>query len=465
MSACKNFQTHQLLSRRSMLRIGGLGTLGLTLPKLLGSAHGFGIRRPRVRAKSVIFLFQWGGPSHVDMFDMKPDAPAAYRSPHRPMRTSCDDIDISCHLPRLSKLMDRFTVIRTMSHNMKNHNSAGYYALTGHAPPSDDQRLQDNLDRFPAYGSIVDRLAPNPAEYLPTFVSYPHVISDGSPTPGQHASFLGKRHDPLFIQRDPAAPDFELPELSLPSGLHMDQVTHRRGLQQIIDRQSRLLDHSVEARGLDEYYDRSIAMLQNPLVRQAFDLSREAPEMREAYGPTTYGQGCLLARRLVEAGVKFVTVYFDRTIGGRTAESGGWDTHGFDNTRMFPVIEQRHLPITEQTLPTLILDLERRGMLEDTLVLWMGEFGRTPRMNDNISRDHWPNCYSALLAGGGVKAGYVHGASDRTGSQPDTQPVRPEDLAATVYYLMGIDPNSVIHDTQQRPHVISSGEPVLDVVA
>ena len=462
MHSCPGFRDHALLSRRALLRVGGLGTLGLSLPKLWGAA---GRSDLRVRAKSVIFLFQWGGPSHVDMFDLKPNANEEHRSPYKGIRTSCPDLEICEHLPRLARIMDRFTVIRSMSHKMTNHNSAGYYALTGHAPPTDDQRLRDSVDLYPAYGSVVDRLAPNPPGHLPTFVSYPHVVSDGSRTPGQHASFLGKRHDPLFIPRDPAAPDFQLPELSLPDGLDLDRVVHRRGLQGILDRQSRLMEYSTEARGMDPYYDRSIAMLQNPAVRRAFNLQEEPQAIRESYGSTTYGQGCLLARRLVESGVKFVSVYFDKSIGGRTTEDGGWDTHGFDNTRMFPIIEKRHLPITEQTLPTLILDLERRGMLDDTLVVWMGEFGRTPKINKNISRDHWPQCYTTLLAGGGVKAGYVYGASDETGAKPITKPTSPEDLAATIYHLMGIDPRALIHDTQNRPLMISSGNPVLDVVA
>ena len=462
MHSCPGFRDHSLLSRRALLRIGGLGTLGLTLPKLWGASGGADLR---VRAKSVIFLFQWGGPSHVDMFDLKPKANEEHRSPYKGIRTSCPDIEICEHLPRLARIMDRFTVIRSMSHKMTNHNSAGYYALTGHAPPTDDQRLRDSVDLYPAYGSVVDKLLPNAPHQLPTFVSYPHVVSDGSRTPGQHASFLGKRHDPLFIPRDPAAPDFQLPELSLPDGLDLDRVVHRRGLQGLLDRQSRLMEYSTEARGMDPYYDRSIAMLQNPAVRRAFNLAEEPQAIRESYGPTTYGQGCLLARRLVESGVKFVSVYFDKSIGGRTTEDGGWDTHGFDNTRMFPIIEKRHLPITEQTLPTLILDLERRGMLDDTLVVWMGEFGRTPKINKNISRDHWPQCYTTLLAGGGTKAGYVYGASDETGAKPITKPTSPEDLAATIYHLMGIDPRALIHDTQNRPLMISSGNPVLDVVA
>ena len=345
------------------------------------------------------------------------------------------------------------------------HNSAGYYALSGHAPPSDDQRLRDLPDLYPAYGSVVSKLSANEDRGMPTFVSYPHVIADGSRTPGQHASFLGKKFDPLFIPRDPNKADFRLPELSLPGNLTLDRVQARRGLQQIIDAQSRLLEFSEQARGLDDYYKNAMAMLNSPRVREAFDLSKEPSWLRERYGRTTYGQGCLLARRLAEAGVKFSTCYFANSIGGRSKTSGGWDTHGFDNTRMYPIVEAYHLPVTDQTLPTLLEDLEQRGMLDETLVVWMGEFGRTPKINKNASRDHWPNCYSVLLAGGGVKGGFVHGKSDKHAAEPAEDGVTPEDLAATIYYLLGIDPKALIYDTQDRPLMISSGEPVMEVVA
>jgi hypothetical protein len=347
---------------------------------------------------------------------------------------------------------------------MKNHNSASYYALTGHAPPTDDQRLRDSLDLFPAYGSVVDKLAPVGGE-MPTFVSYPHVMADGSITPGQQASFLGKVHDPLFIAQDPNSPDFSLPELSLPANLSLERLERRRELQKLIDAQSRLIDYSAAARGLDAYYEKALAMLGSPRLRNAFNLAAEPAKVREAYGRTTYGQGCLLARRLVEAGARFVTVYFSDSIGGQSTESGGWDTHGFNNTRMYPIIEKYHLPITEQTLPTLLLDLEERGLLDTTLVVWMGEFGRTPKINDNASRDHWPQCYTALVAGGGVKRGFVYGASDKTGSHPAENPVRPDDLAATIYYLLGIDPHTEVYGVGNRPLLIAEGKPVLEVIA
>ena len=453
-------------SRRHMIKIGGMGLLGLTLPELL--ARGKQLRAAakagaiRQRVKSVIFLFQWGGPSHVDTFDMKPEAPDTVRSPYDAIDTSVPGIQICEHLAAMSKQMDKVCLIRSLTHNMKNHAPAGYYAITGHEPPSDDQRLRDTLDLYPGYGSVVDHLAPN-VNGMPTFVAYPHVIRDGSIVPGQHASFLGKAHDPLFFTNDPNSPDFRLPELSLPDNLSPERLQRRRAVQQLVDAQTRLLEFSAAARGLDDYYAKAISMLTSDRVRKAFDLSDEPTAVRERFGRTTYGQGCLLARRLVEAGVKFVTVYFSNSIGGRVVGKGGWDTHGFDNTRMYKIVDKYQLPITDQTLPALLEDLTQRGLLDETLVVWMGEFGRTPLINKNESRDHWPQCYTALLAGGGVQGGTVFGASDAHGMYPDEHPVRLEDLAATMYYLLGIDPESEIHDRNDRPLVVG-GRTLMDVI-
>ena len=451
--------------RRDLLRVGGPGLLGLTLPKLLEarekSASGSALK---TRAKSVIFLFQWGGPSHVDTFDMKLDAPDAYRSKYNPISTSVPGMHVCEHLPETAKVMDRIAQIRTVHHTMNNHNSAGYTALTGVEPAIDDQRLRDSLDLFPAYGSVVDAVAPN-TNGLPTFVSYPWTVSDGSTTPGQRASFLGRIHDPLFVPNDPNAPDFRLSQLSLPSDVSMKRLGDRRRLQQLINQQARDLDKSAAAQGVNAYYQRALAMLNSQSVREAFDLTKEPEPLREAYGRTTYGQGCLLSRRLIESGVKFVTNYFARSIGGRSKTAGGWDTHGFDDTRMFEILPAYHLPITDHTLPVLLHDLEERGLLDETLVLWMGEFGRTPKINKNISRDHWPKCYTVLMAGGGVKGGAVYGRSDRHGAFPDRDPVTTGDLAATVYHLLGIDPATEIHDNLNRPLPIANGRPVLDIMA
>lgn len=458
--ACSGYRSVDL-SRRSLLRIGGLGMLGLTMPKILHA--GAATSSLPVRAKQVIFLFQWGGPSHLDTFDLKPDAPAEIRGPLRPISSAVPGLPVSEHFPEMAKRMDRVTLIHSMTHTMKNHNSAGYYALTGHAPPSDDQRLRDSLDLWPAYGSVVDKLAPNRSE-MPTFVSYPFTIADGSITPGQHASFLGKRHDPFFFKDNPNDKAFRLPELTLPSDLQLDRMQRRRELQKLVDQQAGLLDRSLEVRGFDDYYEKAISMLTSEKVRAAFDIESESDATRERYGKNTYGQSCLLARRLIEAGVKFVTVYFSSSIGGRRVNEGGWDTHGFDDTRMYEIVDKYQHPITDKSLPALLDDLQDRGLLDETLVLWMGEFGRTPKINKNISRDHWPQCYTALLAGGGVKRGFTYGASDANGMYPDKNPVRPEDLAATLYTLMGIDPGTEVHDRTNRPLTIA-GRPIMDVIA
>ena len=459
--ACRDYDRTDL-TRRHLLKVGGLGMLGLNLPGLLRAEE----KQPkrRAKAKSVIFLFQFGGPSQLDMFDMKPDAPDGIRSPLTPIKTRIPGVLTCEQMPRMAKVMDKVCLVRSLHHNMKNHNSAAYYALTGHAPPLDDIRLRDTLDLFPAYGSVVDHLAPVD-NGMPTFVSYPHAIRDGAITPGQHASFLGKSHDPFFVGQDPNRADFKLPELSLPDNLSLARLESRREIQKLIDGQSRLMDFSAEARGLDEYYTKALGMLNSPKVRQAFDLSAEPEALRDAYGRTTYGQSCLLARRLVESGVRFVTVYFSRSIGGQSTKRGGWDTHGFNDTRMYPIVKDYHLPLTDQVLPPFLNDLDDRGLLDETLVVWMGEFGRTPRINANSSRDHWPHCYTALLAGGGVKRGFVYGASDKNAAYPDRDPVRPDDLAATMFHLLGLNSEAMIYDAADRPLPIAAGTPIAGILA
>ena len=396
------------------------------------------------------------------MFDRKPDAPEGIRGPLKGIKTNLPGVHVCEGLPRVAKIMDKVTLIRSMHHKMKNHNSASYYALTGHNPPVDDIRLRDSQELFPAYASIVDKLAPSSGE-MPTAISYPYVIRDGSVTPGQHASFLGKVHDPFLFTQDPNTSDFKLPELTLPSNVSYETPHSSARTAKMIDAQTRLLDDSAQARGMDAYYEKALAMLHSEKLRKAFDLSSEPEELREKYGRTSYGQSLLLARRLVEAGTKFVTVYFSSNIGGQSTGGGGWDTHGFNNTRMYPIIEKYHLPITDQTLPTFLEDMDSRGLLDDTLVVWMGEFGRTPKINTNASRDHWPDCYTVLLAGGGVKRGFIYGASDKNGAYPAENPVRPDDLAATMFYALGIDPHTEVHGVGNRPLLIAEGNPIMDL--
>jgi hypothetical protein len=450
-----------LIPRRTAIQIGGLGLFGLTPPKLMRAEEQTGSKRNR--AKSVIFLYQFGGPSHLDTFDPKPLAPDGVRSHYGVIDTSAPGIQICDQLPKMASLMNEVTLVRTVHHTMKNHNPASYYALTGRSPALDDIRLRDSQELFPAYGSVVDHLAPN-TNGLPTFVAFPHVMRDGEITPGQHASFLGKAHDPLLVTSDPNDKRFALPELSLPSGLTAERLQNRREIQKLVNRQLEQFDRTAAAQGLDAYYEKTLGMLNKSKVREAFNLDAEPQSVRDKYGRTTYGQSCLLARRLIESGVKFVNVYFSNNIGGRSNE-GGWDTHGFDNTRMYPILSEYQLPLTDQTLPTLITDLKERGLLNQTLIVWMGEFGRTPRLNSNVSRDHWPQCYTALLAGGGTKRGFVYGTSDKQAAYPDKDPVQLDDLVATIYELMGLDPQIEIRDKLNRPLPISAGRVVNGIIA
>jgi len=380
---------------------------------------------------------------------MKPDGSEHARGQFKPIASSLDGVQVCEHLPRFAKVMDRVTLVRSVTHKFKNHNPPGYYGLTGHAPPLDDQRLRDTPELFPHYGSVLSYLKPSPPD-VPSFVAMPARIHDGSQVPGQHASFLGKKHDPLLVLKDPNAADFQLPELSLPQGLSPERLQDRRSLLESIDRQVGLREKLVQARGLDEHQQRAFAMLGSPKVKQAFDLSQEPAKLRDEYGRTTYGQCTLLARRLVEAGVRLVTVYYCRPSGGFI-----WDTHE-DN---FKSLKDQLLPQTDQTVPTLLRDLEDRGLLDDTLVMWMGEFGRTPKINEKAGRDHWPDCYSLILAGGGMKRGFVYGASDADGAYPTENPVKPDNIAGTMYRALGLDPRTEVRDLANRPFPIA-GDPI-----
>jgi hypothetical protein len=393
---------------------------------------------------------------------MKPDAPDGIRGEFSPIQSATPGLTLTEHLPQFSKVLGRFAQVRSVHHRMKNHNPATYYSLTGHAPPIDDIRLRDTQELYPAFGSTVARFRPVDDPAVPTFVSFPYVLRDGSVSPGQTASFLGKACDPFFVAGDPNSDDFRFPELSLPASLPLDRLDDRRGLLRMVDRQGDLLGWNETARGIDAFYDRALTMLASPRVKQAFDLTRESPKLRDAYGRTTYGQSCLLARRLVEAGVRFVTVYYSQSIGGKG--SGGWDTHG-DN---FNQLKNRLLPNTDRAVPTLIEDLSARGLLDETLILWMGEFGRSPRITNTAKfgpdgRDHWPMCYTVLFAGGGITPGAVYGSSDRLGAYPATDPVTPDDIAATLFWALGLDPDTEFYDTLKRPLKVATGSPITTI--
>jgi uncharacterized protein (DUF1501 family) len=448
--ACADFD-RSMLTRRRLLQVGALGTLGLSLPTALRAEAQAGLK---VRAKSVIFLHQFGGVPQQDTFDMKPNGPAELRGEFKPIASSLPGVGVCELLPRMSQVMHQMTVVRSVCHRAIAHNSAAYYSLTGHQPQADIVSATASASDFPAYGSVVDKLAPGRRE-LPTFVSLPWMIADGVfRTPGQFAGYLGKEHDPLFITMNPNAPDFSVDSLTLPLEVPMERVANRLALRSGLSAYARLTDSIAAVRGLDTYQQKALSLLTSSETQRAFDIHEEDPGLRDRYGRTPYGQSVLLARRLVEAGVRFVTVYYSPGI-------VGWDTH----QQNFKLLRERLLPETEQTLPTLIHDLDQRGLLDDTLVVWTGEFGRTPKINKDAGRDHWPQCYTLLMAGGGVKRGFVYGASDSSAAYPRDNPCSPDDVAATMFYCLGIDPATELRNHVDQPVPVSRGTPILPLIA
>jgi uncharacterized protein (DUF1501 family) len=448
--ACADFSCSSL-SRRQMLQVGALGTLGLSLPAALRAAAQSGLT---VRAKSVIFLHQFGGVPQQDTFDMKPNAPAELRGEFKPIPSSLPGLSVCELLPRMSRVMKDFAVVRSVNHRAIAHNSAAYYSLVGHQPQADIVSATASASDFPAYGSVVSKLAPS-RERVPTFVSLPWMIADGVfRTPGQFAGYLGKEHDPLFITKDPSDSSFSVEELTLPIEVPMRRVSNRLALRSGLAAHAQLNESIAAVHGLDAYQQKALSLLTSSETQRAFDIQAEDPRLRDRYGRTPYGQSVLMARRLVEAGVRFVTVYYSPGI-------VGWDTHQ-DN---FKLLRERLLPATEQTVPTLIEDLESRGLLDETMVVWTGEFGRTPKINKDAGRDHWPQCYTLLMAGGGLKRGFVYGASDSTASYPKDNPCTPDDISATMFYCLGIDPATELRNHVNQPVPVSRGTPIMPLLA
>jgi hypothetical protein len=459
---CSGFFDSASLNRRQMLRAGVAGIGGLSLASLLAAEDASPNRKSK--AKQVIFLHQWGGPSHIDTFDMKPAAPADVRGEFSAVSSNVPGTPVCEHLPRMASVMNKFAQVRTVHHTVTNHNPAGYYMLSGHMPLTNTTVFFDRRDLMPGMGAMTSRFRPSDDPAVPSWVSLPWVIRDQSPTPGQTGSFMGRRYDALTIDRNPNRPKFSVPELALPENLSVERLDDRANLLSQMSQQQRSLEQLVGDE-LSDYRRRATEMLTSKRVQQAFDLTRESDRTRDEYGRTTYGQSCLLARRLIESGVRCVSVYHSTVIGG-DGEKAGWDTHAEN----FKQLKDRLLPSTDRTVPALMNDLAERGLLDETLVIWMGEFGRAPRITSTAQfgpngRDHWPRCYTALLAGGGINGGAIYGASDRLGAYPSNDPVRPDDIAATIYWALGINHEQEIHDAQDRPVPVSRGTPLTTLFA
>ncbi|HET6576546.1 MAG TPA: DUF1501 domain-containing protein [Fimbriiglobus sp.] len=443
--SCPDFRrTHP--TRRALLKLGAVGLTGLNLPGLLRAETAGAVRKPK--AKSVILLFQFGGASHIDSFDPKPGAPAEVRGEFKTIATKTPGFFVTEHLPKLAARSDRYAVVRSVRHSKGAHNSGAYYSLTGREPLTDIVTANASATDFPHPGSVVDYLTPDRGK-VPASVALPWMIADGPfRTPGEFAGFLGKAYDPLWALGDPNKKDFKVTELTLPAGIDVHRVGDREAIRGDLAKLSQLADEAA-ARGMGEYQARAVDLLTSPQTQKAFAIQEEPTALRDKYGRNTYGQSVLLARRMVEAGVRFVTVYYSRGI-------GGWDTHK-DN---FNTLKGSRLPHTDAALSALIDDLSDRGLLGETLVYWTGDFGRTPKVNKDAGRDHWPPCQSVVLFGGGVRGGATYGASDPSGAYPKDDPLRPDDITATVYHALGLDPATEVHDQLKRPMPISAGQPI-----
>lgn len=443
----------RFLGRRRLLQFGGLGCLGFNLAGRL-QARDLGATRPPASQpiRSCILLYYYGGPSHIDTWDMKPDAPGEIRGEFKPIATRVPGIQVSEHLPRCSKLMDRLAVIRSMHHGMRNHNAAAVESLCGRTPLKGDlELLADDPNSFPCYGAALTYLQPGRRE-LPTHVALPHVMYNVVQLPGQNAGFLGAAYNPFQVIRDPSAPGFRVDELELAGDVPVGRLEDRRSLLSFLDDRLRRAERPTAGKAMTGFQERAFNLLRSQEVRRAFDLSRESEPLRDRYGRNTLGQSLLLARRLVEAGVRFINVN-DKIHNGQLAN---WDSHENNFSRL----KDDLLPPADQAFTALIEDLEARGLLDSTLVVTLAEFGRTPRINKSRGRDHWPDCFSVILAGGGIRGGIVYGASDKIGAYPALDPVTPGDLAATIFRRFGLDPKAELQDLTNRPYRLADGEPI-----
>ncbi len=438
-----------LIGRRRWLQIGAVSLAGMMPVRTLRAAVPSDGLAP---VRSCIFVFYQGGPSHLDTWDMKPKAPAEVRGPFQPIATAVPGLWASEHLPHLARVADRLTIIRSLRHGLTNHLPAAFTTLIGRDPIRGDQLFvsQDANDP-PSLGALVSRARPVQRPGVPPFVALPHRMFNEIDVPGQSAGFLGSAHEPFQIEGDPSHPDFRLPELEFPADVTRARLQQRASLLNSLQARQRPVDSPEAAEPHDGYRLKAMELLESDTLRHTFNLSAEAPATRDRYGRTRHGQSLLLARRLVEAGSRFVAVY-DRKING--AES--WDTHGNN----FALLKDSLLPPADRGLAALIEDLADRGLLDSTLVVALGEFGRTPRVNGAAGRDHWPFCYNAVLAGGGARGGFVYGSSDALGAYPDTNPVTPADVAASVFWRFGLDPATEIRDRTDRPYRLADGQPI-----
>jgi hypothetical protein len=449
-----------------MIRLGQLGLGALGLPGLLHADQlSTAAVRPSRQARSCIYVFLWGGPPQQDLWDLKPDAPQGIRSLFQPIHTVVPGIDVCDQMPLLAKHTDKVAVVRSVTHQSNVHEPSVYHMLTGRQNPTliSPRNTRRRTD-FPNFGSVISCFS-TPGD-LPASITIPRPIGhDGVTYAGTHAGFLGPRYDPLELREAPNSADAPAHALVPPKELETSRLLARHGLLQRLEAQDRLLQNDPATDGLGGFQEQAFRMMASPAAKRAFLLDMEPPRVRDRYGRNEYGESFLLARRLVEAGVRLVSViwmYFMPN--GRIANV--WDNHGgtegLGKITGYAMLKEKYcIPPLDQAYSALIEDLDLRGLLDETLVVAVGEFGRTPKINATQGRDHWGPCQSALLAGGGVRGGQVHGASDHIAAFVKDNPVSPEDLLATIYHALGIAPDAEIHDRDGRPYRSCDGHPVM----
>lgn len=414
-----------------------MGT-GLTLSHILErQAHATAAKPSKTKPEadvSMIIVFLRGGLSTIDTLDLKPNSPKEIRGPFNPISTSVPGIQVGEHMAKTARQMDKFSIVRSFTHTNSNHGFADHYMLTGYHPtPAFNRGLNPNNER-PAHGAIVSRKL-GPQGSVPPYVCLPTMHKSAG------AAYLGPTNEPFVIAADPNAPDFSVPDLIPPLTVDATRLDSRQELLGRLGRFERAIEAETNsgAQTLSIFREKAFSLMTSPEAKRAFDIEQEPTALREEYGRNTLGQSCLMARRLIEAGVRCVTV-----------EHSGWDTHGHN----FLLLEKTLLPMLDPAMAALFRDLDDRGMLDTTLVVVTGEFGRTPRINNNAGRDHWGPSFAVPMGGGGLKGGRVVGASDATGSKPTEDPYGPEDLAATMHHLLGIDPDEEFHSAEGRPFKI-----------
>jgi Protein of unknown function (DUF1501) len=460
------------------LRAGGLSLFGLTCGELLRGRALAGSARAETatttissrsfgRAKSCILLFMWGGPAHQDTWDLKPQAPAEVRGEFSPIATAVPGIDICEHFPLLARRTDKLAIVRSMTHEDVNHTTATHNLLTGQPSPPLSAGLRHD---WPSLGSVLAKLGRGRGA-LPPYVTMRPKLENDVPrfveeSHGQTAGWLGQGFDPLVIDANPNARDYAVGDFRLPAELSATRLDDRESLLAQIDSQRRALERAGSVAALDDFYRRAFMLLHSSSGGSAFNLEQEPAALRDRYGRNPHGQSVLQARRLIERGVPLVTVFWPSD--GIKNVSVYWDTH----SRNFRDLKTRLMPAADQAFSALLDDLHARGLLDETLVVWTGEFGRTPRVGQRNSdagaghdgRDHWPNCFTSVLAGAGIRGGQVYGTSDRHAAYPASNAVHPVDLMATVNHCLGISPDLTLADPQGRPIVYCAGTAVQDLL-